>query len=179
MSDVTPLYSLALQVSQSSPLFSRMLQVFVISGLFVVAVSVAIFFVLRGARPKNDGSVSSKINEEFEKSKDALLLAAQAKKAKQEAEAGAQRSLEVEAKEMELLRENVDPARVFGVNDPYTGIEMTEDSELIIDPYTGTGYFLSSFLTDWPVDLERPKYVYRYPQGTVVRTNEMIRALRD
>jgi hypothetical protein len=159
----------------ASPVFTNALQFVFVTAAFVVVVSLAVYYVLRGLRKSNDGSLTTQLNAEFEKSKDALLLAAQAKKAKKEAEAGAQRSMEVEAKEMELLRENVDPARVFGQSDPYSGIEMMEDSELIIDPYTGQGYFLSSFLNDWPVDLERPKYVFRYPQGTVVKTSEMLK----
>ena len=43
-----------------------------------------------------------------------------------------------------------------------------------VDPYTGQGYHFSSFINDWPRDQDRPKFVYRYPHGTVVRTDQLI-----
>jgi hypothetical protein len=50
---------------------------------------------------------------------------------------------------------------------------MMSDQELVIDPYTGQGYHYSSFVSDWPVGQERPKFVYRYPQNTVVRSDQL------
>ena len=82
----------------------------------------------------------------------------------------------MEAKERELLKENVDPQRVIGQTCPLCGLEMTDDQELVIDPYTGQGYHFSSFLNDWPAGAERPKYVYRYPQGTVVKSADLVRS---
>jgi len=54
---------------------------------------------------------------------------------------------------------------------------MVDDQDLVIDPYTGRGYHLSSFLHDWPVEAARPKYIYRYPQATVVRSEDLLRLI--
>jgi hypothetical protein len=32
-------------------------------------------------------------------------------------------------------------------------------------------------MSGWPPDAERPKYIYRYPQGTVIKTSDFIRSL--
>ncbi len=142
----------------------------------VMLMVIALVFVYRATRPK-PGGLKASLDEEFNKSKDALLLAAQSKKAAKEREEGEKRQMSAEEKERELLRENVDAERLIGSNCPLCGLEMLEDTDLIIDPYTGAGYHLSSFLNDWPVDTERPKYVYRYPQGTVVKSSDLIRSM--
>ena len=82
-------------------------------GLFLVAIIIAMFFVFRAVRPKLDRSAGDAIREELDRSKDALLLAAQAKKAARESDESARRQQESEEKERELLRQNVDPQRVY------------------------------------------------------------------
>jgi hypothetical protein len=151
-------------------------RLFIIGGVVMGGLVIGVYFVLKNNRPK-PGAIKASLEEEFNKSKDALLLAAQAKKAAKEREEGQQRQLSAEEKERELLRENVDPALVMGTNCPICGLALEDDQELIIDPYSGQGYHLSSFLSGWPPDSERPKFVYRYPQGTVVRTSDFMRSL--
>jgi len=145
-------------------------------GLFVLVVAIVMYFVFKNLRPKTDNSHSDKLREEFEKSKDALLMAAQARKAARESQQGAKRQQDAEAEERELLLSNVDPEQVFGKTCPLSGLEMMNDQDLVIDPYTGQGYHFSSFLNDWPVGQDRPKYIYRYPQDTIVRSDDMIRS---
>jgi hypothetical protein len=164
---------LAWQVERS-PLMSDMMQFVMFTAGFVLVVGVAMYFIIRKLRPKLDNSASAAVRDEFEKSKDALLLAAQAKKAAKEKDEAAQRAVEKEQKERELLAENVNPQDIIGKNCPLSGLEMEADQELVIDPYTGQGYHYSSFVNDWPAGQERPKYVYRYPHGTVVKTENMI-----
>lgn len=166
---------LALLQPESPRLASDMVRFAVITGLFVVVVVVVMYFLFKALRPSADSAASRKVRDEFEKSKDALLLSAQAKRAGHESDEAARRAAETEEKERELLKENVDPRRVIGLNCPLCGLEMTDDQELVIDPYSGQAYHFSSFLNDWPVDSERPKYVYRYPQGTVVKSADLIR----
>ncbi|MBN2082633.1 hypothetical protein JW859_10570 [bacterium] len=143
-------------------------------GLFVLVVAIVMYFVFKNLRPKTDNSATDKLREEFEKSKDTLLMAAQARKAAREAQEGAERQQDAEAEEREMLLNNVDPELVFGKTCPLSGLEMMNDQDLVIDPYTGQGYHFSSFLNDWPANQERPKYIYRYPQGTIVRSDQMV-----
>ena len=165
---------LALMQVERPPLMTDMIWFFVYTGLFVVVVGLALFFIMRSLRPRSDKSATAKVRAEFEKSKDALLMAAQAKKAAHEREDSAQRAQDKEAKERELLAENVDPQLVIGQTCPLSGLMMEADQELVIDPYTGQGYHYSSFMSDWPAGTERPKYVYRYPLGTVVKTENLV-----
>lgn len=159
-----------------SPLFASTLKATVVAFVFLVGITVTAFLIFRGLRKANDSGVKAQLDAEFEKTKDALLLAAAAKKQKAESDEAAKRELAADAKERELLRENVDMNRVLGQTDPLSGLEMMEDMELIVDPYTGQGYLLPSFLNDWPVGQERPKFVYRHPQGTVVRSADLVRS---
>lgn len=155
--------------------YTNALQFFITTGLCVVVLIIAIVAAYRLARPKQDSSARDAVRAEFEKTKEALLLAAQAKKAAHEADESARRQAEVEEKEKELLRENVNPELVLGQNCPLCGLEMAADQELVIDPYTGQAYHFSSFLNDWPAGAPRPKYVYRYPQGAVVKSADLVR----
>jgi hypothetical protein len=167
--------SLLLLQPERPKLASDLFQFAIYSLIFVLVMLVAMFFVFRAVRPKVDSGAASKLKDEFERSKETLLLAAQAKKAAREVDEAAQRHQEAEEKERELLRQNVDPQRVIGQLCPLSGLEMMADQELVIDPYTGSGYHLSSFLHDWPAGRDRPKYVYRYPQGTVVASDQLVR----
>jgi hypothetical protein len=160
----------------SSPLMSKVMQTAAVAFVFVLVMSVGAWMVFRNLRKANDGGIKAQLDAEFDKSKNALLLAAAAKKQKVEGDEAAKRELAAEAKERELLRENVDIDRVLGQTDPLSGLEMMADMELIVDPYTGQGYLLPSFLNDWPADSPRPKYVYRHPQGTVVKTTDLVRS---
>lgn len=152
------------------------MRIFIIGGVFFGVLMLIAFFVLRANRPK-PGALKASLDEEFNRSKDALLLAAQAKKAAKEREQGEKRQLSAEEKEKELLRENVNPDLIIDSNCPICGLNMDADVELIIDPYSGTGCHLSCFLNDWPVDRERPKFIYRYPEAEVRKTSEFIRSM--
>jgi hypothetical protein len=167
--------SLLLQIGQS-PAFTNALQTTVISFVFIFVLSIVGWFIFRTQRKSTDAGVKSQLDAEFEKTKDALLLAAAAKKARHESDETAKRELAADAKERELLRENIDMERVFGQTDPLSSLEMMEDMELIVDPYTGQGYLLPSFLNDWPAEQPRPKYVYRHPQGTVVKSSDLVKS---
>jgi hypothetical protein len=156
-------------------LMTDVIQFSMLTALFVVIVIVVMVLVFKAMRSAKDHSAAAAAREEFEKSKAALLLAAQAKKAAHEADDSAKRQGEMEEKERELLRENVNPELYIGRNCPLCGLEMMDDQELVIDPYTGAAYHFSSFLNDWPVGQERPKYIYRYPQGTVVKSADLVR----
>jgi len=170
-----PVVLMVLLQPEPLPLMTDTVRFVAITAAFLVVVVVAMYFVFKYSKPKTDASAAAKAREEFEKTKEALLLAAQAKKAAQESDASARRHSEMEEKERELLRENVDPLRVIGQNCPLCHLEMAEDQELVIDPYTGQGYHFSSFLNDWPAGAERPRFVYRYPQGTVVKSTDLVR----
>jgi hypothetical protein len=159
-----------------SPLMSDMLKVSVISAVVMLVVIVAVFYIFRSMRKSTDAGVKAQLDAEFEKTKDALLLAAAAKRARSENDETAKRELAADAKERELLRENIDMGRVIGQTDPLSSLEMMEDMELIVDPYTGQGYLLPSFLNDWPPGQDRPKYVYRHPQGTVVKSSDLVKS---
>lgn len=171
---------LLLQVVEQSPLTSRALHAFLITALFMAFVITAVVLVFKYFRAQRESSEKTRLREEFEKGKEALLAAAMAKKQANRDSESQERDLSADDKERELLRENVDPELVIGQNCAICGLELSADEELIIDPYSGAGYHLSSFLNDWPLGedgrpLDRPKYVYRYPQGTVVRSNDLIR----
>jgi len=146
----------------------------VMVGLFLLVVIVVMYFVFKMLKPRLDQSSSEQLRQEFEKSKEALLLAAQSKKAVREAEKSAARQVDAEQRERELLKENVDPESAFGKTCPLCGLEMMSDQDLVIDPYTGQAYHFSSFINDWPAGQPRPKYVYRYPQHTVVNSEKLI-----
>jgi hypothetical protein len=161
---------------QRSAMTTDLMKFSAITAVFVLGVAVTLFYVFRGMRKATDGGVKAQLDAEFEKTKDALLLAAAAKKQRQESDEATQRELAADARERELLRENVDMARIFGQTDRLSGLEMMEDMELIVDPYTGAGYLLPSYLNDWPPGQERPKYVYRHPQGTVVRSSDLVKS---
>jgi hypothetical protein len=173
--------SLALFQVQAPQMDSHALHFVFVSTFAVVIMVVVLVLVWRYQRSQRDSSATAKLREEFEKSKGLLLAAAQAKRAEHDAGASGERELSAEDKERELLRENVDPEKVFGQVCPLSGLEMMDDQELIIDPYTGQGYHFSSFINDWPRDpasheeLPRPKFVYRYPDGTVVKTTDLLR----
>ena len=164
-----------LQLS-GSPLMTDLVKFSVITGLVMLIVAVSLVFLFRGMRKATDGGVKAELDAEFEKTKNALLLAAAAKKQKQDTDEATKRELAADAKERDLLLENIDMARVIGQTDPLSALEMMEDMELIVDPYTGQGYLLPSFLNDWPADQPRPKYVYRHPQGTVVKSSDLVRS---
>ena len=161
---------------EPSPLMTDQIWFLFKTGMVVVAIVIILFFVLRALRRKTDSAISKDLQDEFEKSKEILLLAAQAKKAEREAETSGQRQAGIEEKERELLKENVDPQRVIGQICPLCGLEMTADQELVIDPYTGQGYHFSSFLNDWPPEAKRPRLVYCYPQNTVVNSGDLLRS---
>lgn len=173
MSDL--LVQLAFLALQPQPLRAQTnaVQFSVMVGLFLVVVIVVMYFVFKMLKPRLDQSSTDQLRQEFEKSKEALLLAARSKKSMREAEEGAGRLLDAEERERELLKENVDPQTVIGRTCPLSGLEMMSDQELVIDPYTGQGYHYSSFVSDWPVGQKRPKFVYRYPQHTVVRSDQL------
>jgi hypothetical protein len=178
--DCLPLYLGLIQV-QAPRLNSSALHFVYVSTLAMGLTIVILVLVLRYLHSQRNVSQAAKLREEFEKSKDVLLAAAQAKHAAAEAAAGGQRELTAEEKERELLQENVDPEKVFGQTCPLSGLEMMDDQELVIDPYSGQGYHFSSFINDWPrhaethEELPRPKFIYRYPQGTVVKTADLLR----
>jgi hypothetical protein len=159
-----------------SPMMSDMMKVSAITATVMLVVTVSVFYLFRSMRKSNDAGVSAQIEAEFAKTKDALLLAAAAKKAKQDTDESSKRELAADAKERELLRENIDMAHVIGQTDPLSALEMMDDMELIVDPYTGQGYLLPSFLNDWPPGQPRPKYVYRHPQGTVVKSTDLVKS---
>jgi hypothetical protein len=167
--------TLALQVVRQPQLMTDVVRFFAITAGAVLVFIVGIILAFKYLRPGRDRSVTTAVHEEFERSKAALLLAAQARKAEHEADESAKRQMEVEDKERELLRANVDPQLYFGRTCPLCGLEMMEDQELVIDPYTGAAYHFSSFLSAWPPEQERPKYIYRYPQATVVKSTELVR----
>lgn len=173
----TPMISPALLALQpeTPKITTNAIQFTIIVGLFLLVVVVVMFYVFRALRPKLDQGRTDALRDEFEKSKDALLMAAQARKAAREAEAGAERQQDAEERERELLKQNVNPALVIGNVCPLSGLEMMDDQELIIDPYTGRGYHFSSFLNDWPAGQSRPKYVYRYPQDVIISSDELAR----
>jgi hypothetical protein len=167
---------LALFALQPQPLRAQTnaVQFTVMVGLFLVVVSVVMYFVLKMLKPRLDQSSTEQLRQEFEKSKEALLLSAQSKRTTREAEKSASRQADAEQRERELLKENVDPEAAFGQACPLCGLEMMSDQDLVIDPYTGQAYHFSSFINDWPVGQPRPKYVYRYPQHTVVNSEKLI-----
>lgn len=169
------LMPLAILALQPQPLRAQTnaIQFSVMVGLFLIVVIVVMYFVFKMLRPRLDQSSTEQLRQEFEKSKDALLLAAQAKRTTREAEDSADRQADAEQREAELLKENVNPETVFGKTCPLSGLEMMSDQDLVIDPYTGQGYHYSSFISDWPVGQERPKFVYRYPQNTVVKSDQL------
>ena len=86
------------------------------------------------------------------------------------------RLAERENRERELLKENVDASRVIGQDCPICRLETMDDQELALDPYTGQGYHFSCFMMEWPIGTEKPKYVYRFPQETVVRSEDLGRS---
>jgi hypothetical protein len=167
---------LALLQAGPSGMMSNALQFTIVTAVFLTFVTLVAFYIFRSLRKSNDAGVKGQLDAEFEKTKDALLLAAAAKKSRKEQEEGARRELAAEAKERDLLRENVDITRIVGQTDPLSGLEMMEDMELVVDPYTGQAYLLPSFINDWPPDQERPKFIYRHPQGTVVKTTDLLRS---
>jgi hypothetical protein len=169
------LWALALLQPEPPQITTNAVSFVVSTGLVLIIIIIALYFVFKNLRKKRDYSVSAELREEFERSKEALLLAAQQRKAVAKAGSEQQRESEKEIKEIELLRENVDASSVFGQACPLSGLEMMEDQELVIDPFTGQGYHFSSFLNDWPKGRDRPKYVYRHPQGTVMKSAELIK----
>lgn len=173
MSDA--LMPLVLLVLQPQPLRAQTnaVQFSVMVGLFLIVVIVVMYFVFKMLKPRLDQSSAEQLRQEFEKSKEALLLSAQTKKAAREAEKSAERQADAEQRERELLKENVDPESAFGKTCPLCGLEMMSDQDLVIDPYTGQAYHFSSFINDWPAGQPRPKYVYRYPQHTVVKSDNL------
>jgi hypothetical protein len=171
------LMPLALLALQPQPLRAQTnaVQFSVMVGLFLLVVIVVMYFVFKMLKPRLDQSSSEQLRQEFEQSKEALLLAAQTKKAEREAADSAGRQADADQRERELLRENVDPESAFGQTCPLCGLEMMSDQDLVIDPYTGQAYHFSSFINDWPAGQPRPKYVYRYPQHTVVNSENLTR----
>lgn len=174
MTDAFFHFQLALLQPQRSPITTNAIEFVIQTGLVLIVIIVALWLVFRALRRKSDLSITAEVRDEFEKSKEALLLIAQQKKAGQQKSEQVDREAEKQRKEIELLKENVDPSRVFGQICPLCRLEMMDDQELVIDPYTGQGYHFSSFLNDWPVDKERPQYIYRYPQGTIVKSEELL-----
>ena len=155
---------------------------FVFVSTFAVGLMVVVLILVwRYTNSQKNVSATAKVRAEFEKTKPVLLAVAAAKRSDHEAQAGGERELSAEEKERELLQENVEPEKVFGLNCPLSGLEMMEDQELVIDPYTGQGYHFSSFMNDWPRDpatheeLPRPKFIYRYPEDVVVKTSDLLR----
>jgi len=174
VNDLTLMMTPALLQPEPLQLTTDMIKFAVIVGLFVIVMIVALVYVFKAMKPRSDMRASDLLREDFDKSKDTLLLAAQARKATRETDEGAERQRESEDEEKALLLENIDPSLVIGNNCPLSGLEMMDDQEIIIDPYTGQGYHFSSFLNDWPAGRERPKFVYRYPQGTIVKTINVV-----
>ena len=174
MNSIALLQTISLLQPEPSKTYTGAVQFTITTGLVMVVFVIAIYYVMQAMRRDRDLSVSAEISEEFEKSKNGLLLAAQQKKAAKDREEDSGRTVDRETKEIELLKENVDPTRVIGQTCPLSRLEMMEDQELLIDPYTGQGFHFSSFLNDWPVDQERPKFIYRYPQGTIIKSENLI-----
>jgi hypothetical protein len=171
---------LALQV-EPPPLTSKVLQSVVMTALFLAFVIAAMVVVFRYLRAQRDGTGTAKLREEFEKTKEVLLATAMARKHEAAKLSGSDRDATAEEREKELLLENVDVDVVFGHDCPLCGLELSQDEELTIDPYRGGSYHLSCFLNAWPPGedgrpSERPKFIYRYPQGTVVRSDDIIRS---
>lgn len=175
MADLATCLSLCLLQPERSQTATNAIQFTIITGVFVIVIAVVMFYIIRAVRPKVDSSASDTMRADFEKSKEALLLAAQAKKAAREAGESAERQQDAEEQERELLKQNVRPDQVIGRTCSLSGLEMMADQELVIDPYSGQGYHFSAFLNDWPPAKERPKYVFRYPQGNVIRSADLIR----
>ncbi len=175
IANLSALLALTLQVTRQPQLMTNVIWFFSVTAGAVLVFIVGMVLAFKYLRPGQDRSATAAVRDEFEKSKAALLLAAQARKAEHEADESAKRQLEVEEKERELLRANVDPQPYFGRTCPLCGLEMMEDQELVIDPYTGAAYHFSSFLSAWPLDQDRPKYIYRYPQATVVKSTDLVR----
>gem|GEM_PF-2365772 len=175
MTTATLSIALVMLQPETPRIATNALQFTIMVGVFLLVVVVVMVYVFRKLRPRMDESSTTALREEFEKGKDALLMAAQAKRAAREADEGADRQREAEERERELLKQNVMPERVIGETCPLSGLQMMDDQELVIDPYSGQGYHFSAFLNDWPRDHERPKYVYRYPQGVIVRSEDLVR----
>lgn len=167
--------TLALLQVEPSGASARAMQMGIVVAVFMAVAVTIMFFVFKSVRPKTDNSEAMKVREEFNKQKDALLLAAQAKKASREAEDSARREGDKDEKEKELLRENIDPELVIGRSCPLCGLEIMHDSDIIIDPYSGQAYHFSAFLHDWPVDVDRPKFVFRWPEDRMIRSEDLIR----
>ena len=174
MNSLTILSNLALLQPEPLKITTNAIQFFVTTSIILLGFIVAVYYVLKSLRKDKDHSVVAEVRGEFEKSKKVLLLSAQQKKAAKKGTTDKGQEVSREAKEIELLKENVDPSLIFGKNCPLSSLEMLDDQELVIDPYTGQGYHFSSFLNDWPVGNERPKYVYRYPQKTVVKSSDLL-----
>ena len=102
MSDLATCITLCLLQPERSQTATNAIQFTVITGVFVIVVAVVLFYVIRAVRPKVDSSASDAMREDFEKSKEALLLAAQAKKAAREAGESAERQQDAEEQEREL-----------------------------------------------------------------------------
>ncbi len=167
-------YIALLQVEPSAAT-SNSIKLSIIVGLCMTVIVVVMVYTFKTLRPKTDNSQTMQLREEFNKQKDSLLLAAQAKKASREAEESARREGDKDEKEKELLREQIDPESVIGRTCPLCALEIMHDSDIIIDPYTGTAYHFSAFLHDWPVETERPKFVFRWPQDKIIRSEDLIR----
>ena len=168
------LMALALQ-PEALPLLRDTQKFFIISAAFAIVVTVALVLTIRQVRKANNASAKDLIASEVEKSKDALLLAAQYKKAQREAEANADQGDDAETQELELLKAGIDIESAFGQTCKLCNLEIFSDSEIIVDTQTGAAYHFSAFLNDWPVGIERPKYVYRYPQDEVMRSTDLVR----
>jgi hypothetical protein len=172
--------ALALLQVEPSPMRASAMKAFIITAIAMAFMITAMVFMFRYFRNLRNGSETAKLRENFDKSKEVLLAAAMAKKQASAESAGGERELSADEQEREALKESVEADRVVGQTCPICGFELAEDEELIIDPYTGAAYHLSDFLNDWPLGdngqpRERPKFVYRYPQGTMVRSADLIR----
>ncbi|MDQ3023096.1 MAG: hypothetical protein M3R04_01730, partial [bacterium] len=127
---------IALLQAGGSSLKTDVLRFSAITFVFIMVISLGAFYIFRGLRKANDGGIKAQLDADFEKTREALLLAATAKKQRHDSDESARRELAADAKERELLRENVDIGRVLGLVDPLSGLEMMVDMELIVDPYT-------------------------------------------
>ena len=166
---------LAILQVEPSGASARAMQMGIVVAVFMALAVTIIWFVFKSIRPRTDNSETMKVREEFNRQKDALLLAAQAKRASREAQDSARRDGDKDEKEKELLREQIDPESVIGRSCPLCGLEIMSDSDIVIDPYSGQTYHFSAFLHDWPPDTERPKFVLRWPEDKMIRSEDLIR----
>src|SRR5688572_5657342 len=96
MTAVSILMAPAILQSAETALSGNMTRFMMVTAFALLLIVILAIFVFKGLKPKADSKVSQELRAEFEKSKEALLLAAQAKKAGKENDEGQRREIERE-----------------------------------------------------------------------------------